>query len=114
MALATALATILVTTQVMADTAFVDGFEDMPAMPGMTAIPDGSVSFDTASGRIIVAFMRTTAYRHEILAFYESALAELGWRLRTDQRYVREGEVLSLDLTRDGSATIVRYSLKPE
>ena len=113
------LATMLITTTlfvgpVMGDAAFVDGFEDMPAMPGMTAIPDGSVSFDTASGRIVVAFMRTTAYRHEILAFYESALAELGWRLRTDQRYVREGEVLSLDLTRDGSATIVRYSLKPE
>src|SRR3546814_17070094 len=35
---------------------YVDGFEDLPLMPGLANVPAASVSFDAAMGRIVVAF----------------------------------------------------------
>jgi hypothetical protein len=93
---------------------FVTGFDDLPLMPGMTEIPDTDVSFDTTAGRIVIAFVRTPADREKIKTFYQTTLAQLGWRKHSEARFLREEEVLNFDYLSDGPDTIVRFSLLPQ
>ena len=93
---------------------FVTGFDDLPLMPGMTEVPDTDVSFDTTAGRIVIAFVRTPADRKNIVAFYQTTLAQLGWRKHGEAAFLREEEVLSFDYLSDGPDTIVRFSLLPQ
>jgi hypothetical protein len=93
---------------------FITGFDDLPLMPGMTEIPDTDVSFDTTAGRIVIAFVRTPADRENIMAFYQTTLAQLGWREHSEAAFLREEEVLSFDYLSDGPDTIVRFSLLPQ
>ena len=62
---------------------FVYGFDDLPLMPGMTEIPGADVSFDTASGRIVIAFARSAVDQKKIMAFYDTTLSQLGWRKKS-------------------------------
>jgi hypothetical protein len=93
---------------------FISGFDDLPLMPGMTEIPDTDVSFDTTAGRIVIAFARSPIGQNKIMAFYGTALSQLGWRKKSQSAYLREGEVLSFDYLTDGPDTIVRFSLLPQ
>ncbi|MEQ8334763.1 hypothetical protein [Nisaea sp.] len=92
---------------------FVDGFVDLPLMPGLEQIPDASLAFDTASGRIVVAFARGALSVAGIQSFYAETLGQLGWTRADENTYQREGESLTLDFTPDGEDTLVRYSLLP-
>ncbi|MDG2286685.1 MAG: hypothetical protein P8N43_14345 [Alphaproteobacteria bacterium] len=93
---------------------FISGFDDLPLMPEMTEIPDTDVSFDTTAGRIVIAFARSSVSQEKIMAFYGTALAQLGWRKQSQFAYLREGEALSFDYLTDGPDTIVRFSLLPQ
>lgn len=95
-----------------ADT-FVEGFADLPLMPGLEQIPDASLAFDATSGRIVVAFARGPIGADQIRAFYTETLGQLGWTGGTDDTFLREGERLTLDFTPDGADTLVRFSLLP-
>lgn len=92
---------------------FVEGFADLPLMPGLEQIPDASLAFDSASGRIIVAFARGPLPIAGIESFYAETLGQLGWTGADGNTYQREGESLTLDFTPDGEDTLVRYSLLP-
>ena len=98
---------------VRAADAFVDGFVDLPLMPGLAQIDDATVAFDTTAGRIVVAFLRGEVDEAAVLAFYGGALPELGWHAVEGPLFHREGETLSLDFVADGSETVVRISLSP-
>jgi hypothetical protein len=93
---------------------FVTGFDELPLMRGMTEIPDTDVSFDTTTGRIVIAFARTSEDPVAIREFYHTTLSQLGWREQTNTAYTREDEVLSFDYLTDGLDTIVRFSLLPQ
>lgn len=97
-----------------AEDGFVEGFTDLPLMTGMAQIPDATVAFDTAGGRIVIAFARTAAKAADVRAFYRSTLAQLGWVAAGPDRFRRETESLTLDFTPDGAETIVRFSLLPQ
>ena len=98
----------------LAASRFVTGFDDLPLMQGMTEIPDTNVSFDTTAGRIVIAFVRTSADREKIMTFYQTTLAQLGWRKHNEAGFLREEEVLNFDYLSDGPETIVRFSLVPQ
>ena len=66
---------------------FVPGFEDIPLAPGLTAVPDAAMSFDSAG---------------EHLARTGSA-----------GTYRREGEELVIEIARSGDALTVRFALAP-
>ena len=63
----------------LASDVFVEGFTDLPLMPGLEQIPDASLAFDSASGRIIVAFARGPLPIAGIQSFYAETLGQLGW-----------------------------------
>ncbi|WP_193184725.1 hypothetical protein [Nisaea sediminum] len=92
---------------------FVEGFADLPLMPGLEQIPDASLAFDAASGRIVVAFARGPVSADQIRSFYAETLGQLGWSGAGEDSFQREGERLTLDFTPDGGEMLVRFSLLP-
>jgi hypothetical protein len=92
---------------------FVEGFADLPLMPGLEQIQDASLAFDAASGRIVVAFARGPLSADQIRSFYAETLGQLGWSGAGEDSFQREGERLTLDFTPDGGETLVRFSLLP-
>ena len=93
---------------------FLTGFSDLPIMPGMQELPDANISFDTASGRIVEAFAQTEQSVERILSFYKNILPQLGWRVEKDTMFVRDTEILIIDLRKDGDSVIVQFSLEPQ
>tara|TARA_B100000482_G_scaffold48974_1_gene32644 strand:- start:16 stop:396 length:381 start_codon:yes stop_codon:yes gene_type:complete len=93
---------------------FITGFSDLPIMPGMQELPDANISFDTASGRIVEAFAKTEQNVEKILSFYKNVLPQLGWRVKKDTMFVRDTEILNLDLRKERDSVIVQFSLKPQ
>ena len=53
---------------------------DLPIMDGMTIEPELGFAFDSPSGRIVLVFAAATDSEAAILAYYNSALASLGWQ----------------------------------
>lgn len=93
--------------------AFVDGFEDLPLMPGLANVPAASVSFDAAMGRIVVAFAEGQVGMPAVRAFYAATLPQLGWTPGGAGRWQREGEVLTIDTVVEGDGLVVRFELAP-
>lgn len=93
--------------------AFVDGFEDLPLMPGLANVPAASVSFDAAAGRIVVAFAEGRIEVPALHAFYAQTLPQLGWTPDGTGRWTREGEVLTVDTVVEGDGLVVRFELAP-
>ena len=101
-------------TLVWSSEKFITGFSDLPIMPGMQELPDANISFDTASGRIVEAFAKTEQNVEKILSFYKSVLPQLGWKVKRDTLFVRDTEILNLDLRKERDSVIVQFSLKPQ
>ena len=97
-----------------AEDKFINGFTDLPVMPGMRELPDANISFDTTSGRIFIAFAESTNSVQKVLSFYENVLPQLGWRSKTNRTFLREAEILTFDFIKDGDSVIVRFSIEPE
>ena len=53
---------------------------DLPIMDGMTVESELGFAFDSPSGRIVLVFAAATDSEAAILAYYDSALASLGWQ----------------------------------
>ena len=53
---------------------------DLPIMDGMTIEPELGFAFDSPSGRIVLVFAAATGSEAAILAYYDTALASLGWQ----------------------------------
>ena len=92
---------------------YVDGFEDLPLMPGLANVPAASVSFDAAMGRIVVAFAEGPVGMPAVRAFYVQTLPQLGWTPAGTGRWLREGEALKVDTVVEGDGLVVRFELAP-
>ena len=95
-------------------TAFVVGIDDLPLMPGLSAVPDAGVVFDKPSGRIVESYAEGAVDRSAVAAFYAATLPQLGWRARQSNVFVREGERLSLIFLGGDGDLIVRFTLEPQ
>lgn len=96
--------------------AFVSVIPDLPLMAGLVEDPVDAVVFETSSGRIAQAQASGAGDRRAVLDFYAATLPQLGWDLETRGRYRREGEVLSLEITKDEAVSgrfFVHFRLAP-
>lgn len=92
---------------------FVEGFEDLPLMPGLRNVPAAGVAFDAAAGRVVVAFAEGALSLPAVQAFYAETLPQLGWRAAGLRRWRREGEQLTLDAVVETGGLVVRFELAP-
>jgi hypothetical protein len=98
---------------VFAGDKFITGFSDLPIMPGMRELPGTDVSFDTTSGRIVIAFAKTDRKADAVMAFYDRVLSQLGWKKKLPRIFMREEEILTFDFINDEDLLIVRFSIEP-
>ncbi|HXP30635.1 MAG TPA: hypothetical protein VN832_06070 [Stellaceae bacterium] len=107
------LALLLLASAARADD-FVAGTEDLPLMPGLVAIAEGTLVFDKPEGRIVEARARGALSREKVEAFYAASLPQLGWARSGADRWQRGAELLRIDFRgRDGNLT-VGFTLSPQ
>lgn len=97
--------------------AWADGFfrdmDDLPLMTGLTERTDGSMIFDSGSGRIVESFAEGKIALQAVLDFYASTLPQLGWTQDAPGVFSREGETLKLAFPEPGEILTVRFTLSP-
>ena len=92
---------------------FLAGFADLPLMPGLQAVEEAGLVFDSPSGRIAEAYAAGTVSRRAVTEFYRSTLPALGWLQRTENRFEREGEELTIDFFEGDAGITVRFTTAP-
>lgn len=102
-----------------AETAFLDGFEDLPLHKALEHMPEAGIVFDVPQGRIAEAYARAAGdlTPSEFFAFYEETLVQLGWQKgKKDSEkatFTREGENLRIEIIEVGSPMIVLFRIAP-
>ena len=88
--------------QVRADSvAFIPGTEDIPLMPALVPLEDGTMRFDTPTGRVVESLAQSRAGQslspQSLSDFYNQILPGLGWK--TDGTgFTRSGERLEIKI----------------
>ncbi len=100
------------------DAGFVDGFEDLPLMPGLAVDDEAALLFDKPSGRIAEAVAGGSMPASEIRSFYDATLPELGWQpAGSDGRgmllFRRSDETLRIEIRDEKRIRLVRFLLTP-
>jgi hypothetical protein len=96
--------------------AFLSVIDDLPLMPGLLENAGGALIFDTANGRIAENIASGPVEVGAVTDYYARTLPQLGWKLETLDRYIREGEVLSIDIDNsngDSTQAVVHFRLSP-
>ena len=93
---------------------FLDGFEDLPVMPGLKSVDGAGIVFDTPAGRIIEGYAAGAVTQDAVRRFYAETLPQLGWKPLDNGEYHREGERLKIDFKGSDRALTVRFTLSPE
>ncbi len=102
-----------------AETAYFSALPDIPVMPGLTEIPDRTVVFDKAEGRVVETLAQAphTGW-NQVVAFYDQSLKQLGWTVVKPGLYARENEQLLVKLEQDAEGgqgkAVVRFFLAPD
>ena len=92
---------------------FVSGIADLPLMPGLSERPEQAVVFENRNGRIVRATAIGRLAKPAVRRYYRDALPALGWLPAGADRFVREGELLRLELVSGDRGLAVRFSLSP-
>jgi hypothetical protein len=87
---------------------------DLPLMPGLYELTDEALVFDYPEGRLVKVAARGIVTSAAVFDYYAATLPELGWSEVGRGRYTRDGERLSLELSRHASHVTVRFSIAPE
>jgi len=100
----------------LAAQSFVSGIEDLPLMPGLTETEEGSLVFESATGRFVEVYAIGEMDAAGVSAFYGESLPQLGWQQVSATLFRREGEILMIEpLASSGSGgpLTVRFALSP-
>ncbi|MCB1532858.1 MAG: hypothetical protein KDJ35_08310 [Alphaproteobacteria bacterium] len=94
---------------------FFSAIPDLPIMPGLRELPDQTVVFDKAQGRIVesVAFIESQ-FEEEVRRYYQTTLPQLGWVAAGDLDYVRAEERLHLSFERIEDERFLHVRIAPQ
>ena len=113
MAVGLLMAALLAVPAAVAQQAFFAAVSDLPLMPGLAEAADAALVFDNPAGRIVELAATGTVVAAAVRSFYAETLPQLGWEPVGDDRYVREGELLTLMVEAASGGLIVRFSIAP-
>ena len=85
---------------------------DLPIMAEMTIEPELGFAFDSPGGRIVLVFASASAKSADIFAYYNDALASLGWA-GSDGSWERGDESLGLAQVDTSVGRLWRIRLSP-
>ncbi|WP_421779780.1 hypothetical protein [Kiloniella litopenaei] len=109
-------AALMILTPVLAsEGGFFAGSGGVPIVPGMEEMEELGVVFDKPEGRIVEAFASGHLSQEDVREFYGRALPQLGWEVIGEGLFVREGEVLKIEILEgvENSRSILRIILAP-
>ncbi len=92
---------------------FVPGFEDIPIMSGLEAVPGSGHVFDSPAGRLVESHIRGNTTHGKVEAFYTETLPALGWRRTSPGKYRRENEFLTITTSGEDGDLTVTFRLAP-
>ena len=88
---------------------------DVPLMAGLTELPDQSVVFDKAEGRVVeTAVLAPSDSEKRVFEFYGKTLPALGWERLKPDRFLRNNEQLVVKWEKVQDGALVRFSLSPK
>ena len=85
---------------------------DVPIMNGLSIEPELGFAFDSPDGRIVMIFASSTAPASQIMAFYGSTLAQLGWG-GGNGNWTRGDERLVIGAVQTARGPLWRIMLQP-
>lgn len=85
---------------------------ELPIMTGWSIESELGFSFDSPNGRIVMVFASTSATASDIMAFYNPALAQLGWTGGAGS-WTRDGEKLLISEVETARGPLWRLMLQP-
>jgi hypothetical protein len=104
----------IVAVGVPAAAQFVPGIAPIPILEGLAPDAEGPLVFDTPQGRIVATSLSGTRSEKAVRAFYGATLPQLGWRKLSEGQFRREGENLTLAITRlPGKRIRLRFRVAP-
>ena len=85
---------------------------DVPLMPATSLDTMRSVSFDTATGRVLVLFIKMPAQDNDVQSFYNETLQALGWE-RDGVHFIKGAEMLKLKAAPQAGPNVWKLTLSP-
>ena len=85
---------------------------DVPIMNGLSIEPELGFAFDSPDGRIVMIFASSTVPTSQIMAFYGSTLAQLGWG-GGNGNWIRGDEKLVIGAVQTARGPLWRIMLQP-
>jgi len=85
---------------------------DVPLMPATSLDTMRSVSFDTATGRVLVLFIKMPAQDNDVQSFYNETLQALGWQ-RDGVDFIKGAEMLKLKAAPQAGPNVWKLTLSP-
>ena len=85
---------------------------DVPIMNGFSIEPELGFAFDSPNGRIVMIFASSSLPEPQIMSFYDSTLAQLGWG-GGDGNWIRGEEKLVIGAVQTERGPLWRIMLKP-
>ena len=93
---------------------FVNGIDDIPIFENMENNDDSLVVFDTNKGRFISSEIIGKNDLKKIESFYEKILPNLGWKKLKHSTYIRDDEVLNLELKNLEGKVHLMFKITPK
>ncbi|MHC8507940.1 MAG: hypothetical protein ACYYKD_00875 [Rhodospirillales bacterium] len=92
---------------------FLSVSEDVPLMKGLAEDAAAALVFDSPDGRIVEATAAGGETASAVRKFYAETLPQLGWRADGEGRYVRDNEILTIEIAKTGNRRLVRFRFVP-
>ena len=87
---------------------------DLPIMPSLEIEKGLGFAFDNPEGRIVTIYLSGGAEPQDVFAYYDIALAPLGWEKTDRRQWRRQGESLSIHKTPTAATDLWKIMLRPE
>lgn len=95
--------------------AFFLKLNDVPLMPGLVELENEAIIFDKPGGRIAESSAESqTLSVEDINRFYTKTLPHLGWQQVEGNAFVRNDEMLEIDITDETVARHVQITVTPK
>ena len=93
--------------------AFLAAIEEVPLMAGLTEEKTPALDFDKPDGRLVETYAHGEVAAEEAAEFYRAVMPEFGWQNIDGLVFLREGEMLRIELIPEEHALVVRFVLSP-
>ncbi len=92
---------------------FLSLIEDVPLMLGLREDDTNVINFNKPSGRLVQIYAYGQLKEKETINYYKLVLPELGWNNIHNLVFVRDGEILKINLFREDNTLTVVFKLSP-